>query len=143
MLYLLRSDDAGEPGRLGGKAWALREMGLAGLPIPTWFVVTPAAFYASLTCRQREALEAASDEPGLQEIVQGVVPGADVRQELETALAQLCPDGAPVAVRSSAGDEDGTQQSFAGQLDSFLFVPPPEVPDRVAAVWRSGFGARV
>src|SRR5262249_10446022 len=40
-------------------------------------------------------------------------------------------------------DEDGAQHSFAGQLDSFLFVPPADVPRKVAAVWRSGFGDRV
>ena len=49
-------------------------------------------------------------------------PSAAVAAELADALAELCPDGAPVAVRSSASDEDGAQHSFAGQLDSFLFV---------------------
>src|SRR5213078_1024244 len=51
--------------------------------------------------------------------------------------------GAPVAVRSSASDEDGAQHSFAGQLDSFLFVAAPDVPAKVAAVWRSGFSERL
>src|SRR5207302_1791211 len=48
-----------------------------------------------------------------------------------------------VAVRSSASDEDGVQHSFAGQLDSFLFVPAAEVPEKIAAVWRSGFSDRI
>src|SRR5207244_2511936 len=31
-------------------------------------------------------------------------------------------EGKPIAVRSSATDEDGLDSSFAGQLSSFLFV---------------------
>jgi pyruvate,water dikinase len=46
-------------------------------------------------------------------------------------------------VRSSAGDEDCAQHSFAGQLESFLFVEPAEVPEKVAAVWRSAFSERI
>jgi phosphohistidine swiveling domain-containing protein len=46
-------------------------------------------------------------------------------------------------VRSSASDEDSAQHSFAGQLDSFLFVRPEDVPEKVAAVWRSGFSERI
>ena len=46
-------------------------------------------------------------------------------------------------MRSSASDEDGSEHSFAGQLDSHLKVPPAEVPARVADVWRSGFSERV
>ena len=59
------------------------------------------------------------------------------------ALAELCPDGSPVAVRSSASDEDGVDHSFAGQLESYLFVQPEDVAERVAAVWRSGFSTRL
>jgi pyruvate,water dikinase len=47
------------------------------------------------------------------------------------------------AVRSSALDEDGAEHSFAGQLDSFLFVPPERIPDKVEAVRRSGFSERI
>lgn len=53
------------------------------------------------------------------------------------------PGSALFAVRSSAGDEDGAEHSFAGQLESFLNVPAPEVPARIAAVRQSGFSERV
>ena len=46
-------------------------------------------------------------------------------------------------MRSSASDEDGIQHSFAGQLDSFLFVPPEMVAEKAAAVWRSAFSPRI
>jgi len=51
--------------------------------------------------------------------------------------------GPTEAVRSSALEEDMIQHSFAGQLESFLFVSPSDVPHKVAEVWRSGFSERV
>ncbi|MFI0460352.1 MAG: PEP/pyruvate-binding domain-containing protein, partial [Candidatus Thiodiazotropha endolucinida] len=53
------------------------------------------------------------------------------------------PDGERLAVRSSAVDEDSADHSFAGQLESYLYVPVDQVADRVADVWRSGFSERV
>jgi phosphoenolpyruvate synthase/pyruvate phosphate dikinase len=41
---------------LGGKALALLRMGDANLPVPAWFAISPAAFTASLTTEQLEAL---------------------------------------------------------------------------------------
>ena len=49
----------------------------------------------------------------------------------------------PVAVRSSAREEDGAAHSFAGQFDSFLDVSPHDIAQNVARVWRSAASARV
>jgi pyruvate,water dikinase len=66
---------------------------------------------------------------------------------LATAIIATAREIAPAAtffaVRSSALDEDGAEHSFAGQLDSFLYVPLEHIPEKVAAVWRSGFSERV
>ncbi|HEY1377247.1 MAG TPA: PEP/pyruvate-binding domain-containing protein [Gemmataceae bacterium] len=120
MPLVLRGTDASPDVPLGGKARALAALRDAGLPIPPWVVVLPRA------C-----------DPHRPE------PSPELRAELAAALAELCPAGEPVAVRSSASDEDGAQHSFAGQLDTFLFVPPADVPEKVAAVWRSGFSDRI
>jgi pyruvate,water dikinase len=131
MKYIVHDQEADTAAPLGGKARALAALREADLPIPAWFAVLPQAFSDSLTPEeQRPALA-------------NLHPSADVCAELTSALAVLCPDGAPVAVRSSASDEDGAQHSFAGQLDSFLFVSPDEVPGKVADVWRSGFSDRI
>src|SRR5688572_24870951 len=111
---------AGTPARpeiLGGKAAALARLARAGLSIPDWFVVPPPAGGDSLS--------------------------PDLLRDLDAAYAKMCRDGAPVAVRSSASDEDGADHSFAGQLESFLFVPPAEVAQRVRDVWKSGTSERV
>jgi pyruvate,water dikinase len=143
--YVLWTEQTGASGDLGGKARALADLEQAQLPIPAWFVLTPAAFYASLTTLQRQPIEQ-GDLRTAATVIRGEIRlDPDVQHALSSALAELCPDGEPVAVRSSAGDEDGSLHSFAGQFDSFLFVPGSveAVAERVASVWRSAFSQRV
>jgi phosphohistidine swiveling domain-containing protein len=132
-MFVIPDHEADLSGSLGGKARALAALRAADLPIPPWFVVPPAAFDASLPPEQPRDPTALAD----------LQPSLAVQLELKQALAELCPHGQAVAVRSSASDEDGPQHSFAGQLESFLFVPPGEVAARVADVWRSGFSERI
>jgi pyruvate,water dikinase len=140
MPYVLRGHEADVSAPLGGKARALAALRDADLPIPPWIVLIPDAFIASLTPAQRTALDAAAD---LRALVADVAASAEVRDELQAAVAELCPGGEPVAVRSSASDEDGPEHSFAGQLDSFLFVSSDDAAARAADVWRSAFGERI
>lgn len=141
MSYILTTDSSVRD-RMGGKAGALAALAGAYLPIPPWFVVSSDAFQESNPGDLGPMLEC-GDNKLLQEALELLVPGDDLCCEIAAALTRLCPHGELVAVRSSALDEDGGEHSFAGQLDSFLFVPPADVPDRIAAVWRSGFNDRV
>ncbi|HEY9640475.1 MAG TPA: PEP/pyruvate-binding domain-containing protein [Coleofasciculaceae cyanobacterium] len=119
MTHIFYPQDLGKPqAQLGGKARTLATLAAFNLPIPAWFVLAPAA---ELALDLSESLQA----------------------ELAAALSTLCPAGELVAVRSSALDEDGSQQSFAGQLDSFLNVPLAEVVEKVVAVRQSGFSDRL
>jgi pyruvate,water dikinase len=118
MNLVIRSSEDARPDDLGAKGWSLASAERAGIPVPPWFAVSPHACSGDLAI-----------SPALA-------------AELRAALAQLCPRGERVAVRSSAVDEDGEQLSFAGQLESYLFVAPEEVADRVADVWRSAFAPR-
>ena len=130
MRYVIQPDDEVSTDRLGGKARALHALNKSGLLIPAWFALAPEAFYASTDLAQFLAA------PGQTKLA------PQVQAELSAALACLCPNNEPVAVRSSALDEDGEQHSFAGQLDSFLLVAPQEVAGKVVAVWRSAFNER-
>ena len=87
-------------------------------------------------------MRARSDEEVVA-VVARVKPAPEVTTELVEAFARLCPDGRLAAVRSSAADEDSAERSFAGQLETFLFVTGDDLADRVAAVWRSGFSSRI
>src|SRR5262245_8068068 len=143
MKYVIRGCEAEIDAPLGGKARALAALRLADLSIPAWFAVRPEAFHDSRSAEHQHALEQARDDATLRAIVDPLEPSAEVCAEIGKAVADLCHDGALLAVRSSALDEDGAQHSFAGQLDSFLFVAAADVPAKVAAVWRSGFGERL
>jgi phosphohistidine swiveling domain-containing protein len=126
--WILLGDAALDEHGFGGKAGALRTLGLHGLPIPAWFAIDPQAWHA---CRSGVADE------------RTVMADAAMAQAWILAATTLVgPDGL-LAVRSSASDEDGGEHSFAGQLDSFLAVQPQEVPVMVAAVWRSAFSERI
>lgn len=131
---------------LGGKAGALAALYEANMPIPPWFVVSPAAFRASLADAQQADFTAAcstADLPAIATILAAVQLNASIREEIERAVSTLCPAGEYVAVRSSALDEDGARRSFAGQLESFLFVSPEQAAEKIVEVWRSGFSERV
>ena len=142
MRFIVDAGDAAPDAPVGGKARALAELLRAGFAIPRWFVVTPDAFWASLSERDRERFPVAS-EAELTAIVQRVQPIVDVANRIEAAVRSLAPDGRRLAVRSSASDEDGAQHSFAGQLESFLNVAHRDVAATIAAVWRSGFSERI
>ena len=110
--------ECSDPRLVGGKAASLAALCAAGLPdgdVPPWFVITP---------------EAASHPE-------------ELAPELADALATLAPNGEPVAVRSSAVGEDGAEDSYAGQLESHLFVSHQDVEARVGNVWGSASAERV
>jgi len=142
---LVTPSEASDTAPIGGKARALAALHEGDLPVPDWVVLTPAACRESLTDAQRRRLEKG---PPLDGALNDLTPSSAVRHALSDAVDALFDDETPpddrrVAVRSSAPDEDAAAHSFAGQLESFLFVPPAEVPARVADVWRSAFRASV
>ena len=130
---------------VGGKAKALASLAQARLPIPGWFVLLPAAFDLSLGNAEQRLLSGAGYESGqaVANLLAGLSLSPEVANEVLAAYKALCPDGAPVAVRSSAADEDSAALSFAGQLESYLFVTPDRLLQRVVDVWRSGFSERI
>lgn len=106
--------DRARPEQLGGKGAALQALGM-DFPIPDWFaVVAPPELDAEA----------------------GEVVG------LAAALERLDGGRGPYAVRSSAGDEDGSVHSFAGQLETYLNVSADQVAERVRSVWASALSER-
>jgi pyruvate,water dikinase len=127
----------------GGKARALAGAERAGLPVPPWFVVSSLALENSLELDRRAAPGGSIDAAGTPRTLDTIALSDSVADELQQAVARLAPHGEWLAVRSSASDEDGELHSFAGQLESYLNVPPRDVADRVKDVWRSGFTERI
>jgi len=133
-----------EPGSpVGGKARALAAMTQAALPVPAWFVVLPDAFNASLPGGADRRLAAASSAADAQAVLRDVRLLPEIVVQVMPAARSLGADVATFAVRSSALEEDSARFSFAGQFDSFLFVPLALLPDRIVDVWRSAFSDRL
>src|SRR3954468_16735894 len=97
--------EATEDSRFGAKATGLGAAARAGLPIPPGIALSGS-------------------------FVDAVAEGNELAIELLVTAAQ--PLAAPLAVRSSAADEDGADASFAGQHLTLLNVP--SVADLNAAV---------
>jgi len=99
---------------VGGKAAALAALQNNNIAIPPWFALS--------TNDSSETLSQA---------------------EIAAALKTIAPNGEPVAVRSSAIDEDSSEHSFAGQFATFLNVPHAEVIEKIAAVRQSACSQHV
>lgn len=119
----------------GGKAGALAELARSGFTVPDAVVLLPAALegWSAWEAEGTFAEKAAriKTEPFPSELL----------EELMQAVEGL---GAPrVAVRSSGLDEDGAEQSFAGQHHTSLDVEvsPEPILEAVRACWASAFSA--
>ncbi|WP_428240304.1 PEP/pyruvate-binding domain-containing protein [Gynuella sp.] len=120
----------------GGKAAALAHLAEAGLPIPKWIVIDPRACLDSLGVDPAIITDAGVLRRNLH-------LSDEFSRQLQQALERLATAGDRLAVRSSAVDEDGAGHSFAGQLESYLYVPVEQVAERIVDVWCSGFSERV
>ena len=104
---------------MGGKATALAKIGMAIDNIPDWFVVT----YKGFDIENRIIINEAQNE---------------IREKLN----QFSED-TYFAVRSSAGNEDSKENSFAGQFDTFLYIKKNNVMDKIKEVYMSAFSERI
>ena len=137
---------------VGGKGGSLGELTQAGIDVPPGFVVTVAAFEQFLEKLEvkepiRPLVEALDpqdlgaatklSEQLRARVMEEAMP-AEVQDALKSAHAQLCEDGQPVAVRSSATTEDAEDASFAGLQDTFLWVlNADDMIERVRECWAS------
>ena len=150
--------DAPSLALLGGKARSLYELGrLDGARVPEWFAISADVFRDAVArAGIADAIAAAlADLAAAGPKGNAVGVCVDV---LEPLLAKLAPTDAQidaitaayaklgaefVAVRSSALDEDGTERSFAGCLDTSLFVRgADDVMNAVVNCWCSAFSER-
>jgi pyruvate,water dikinase len=104
-------EEAHDESLFGSKAVGLGEAARAGLPIPAGAALAGAVVEA--------------------------VAGGDA-QAMSAVAEAVRPLDSPLAVRSSAVDEDGAEASFAGQHLTLLNVPGVDaVPDALREIWWS------
>jgi pyruvate,water dikinase len=108
---LVPLDEARDESLFGSKAVGLGEAARGGLPIPPGFALAGS-------------------------VVEAVASGDD--QAIKRVADTVRPLGGPLAVRSSAADEDGAEASFAGQHLTLLNVPSAEkLSDALREIWWS------
>ncbi len=150
----------GDSRAFGGKSATLGELIAAQIPVAPGFALSTDAFHAFVREAGLDGMIAAElsrVSPGDVDSVvaashaigeamrSGPVPEL-VRDEIARAYAELADEAGmpapPVAVRSSALGEDGEDATFAGQLESYLWIRGAEhVGDAVRDCWVSLFGA--
>jgi pyruvate,water dikinase len=120
---------------VGSKAATLARLAKAGFEVPDGVVLTTAA---SRLAAEQAGIGGESD---LSDVLQTALPEA-IRRVLRQVAEQL--DGAALAVRSSAVEEDRPASSFAGQYETVLGVRgADELADAVRRCWGSAHSERV
>jgi pyruvate,water dikinase len=141
----------------GGKASNLWRLQDAGLPVPAWFCITADVFHRALGPIAHDIDSLLAEFQGIdssnlsaQRLVAKRIAerlkrsrlGPNDVAELYRRFDSLFISGALVAVRSSAIGEDSAKDSFAGQMDTYLFVPREALVERVLACFASAFSER-
>ncbi len=138
----------------GGKGASLGEMTRARIPVPGGFVVLTTAFEEFL--KKNKLSQKITDElkkvnlnkPETVEkiskniqslILQAKIP-KNIQDEIKKEFKEL--NAKFVAVRSSATAEDGQEDAWAGQLDSFLNTTEKNLLKNVKKCWASLFTPR-
>jgi pyruvate,water dikinase len=137
---------------MGGKAANLYRLSKLGVPVSEWFCVSSKVCSEVFAKQQRvvERILTAIDFENPASVRQSsdairgliertTIPDA-VRRDVERELDRM--GATHYAIRSSGLSEDSAAGSYAGQFDTFLYVPRADVLDRIKSCWASAFAAR-
>ncbi len=138
----------------GGKGASLGEMTQAGIPVPPGFVILSTTFDEFIKeSKLNEEIDAIIDEVNHKEIssveyasekIQTLIKNATmpkvIAEDIIVNFTAL--DAEFVAVRSSATAEDGAENAWAGQLDSYLNTKEDNLLLKVQHCWASLFTPR-
>ena len=120
---------------VGGKSANLGELINAGLPVPDGFAITAIAYkklvldtnlkteigniLLNIDLNDFNSMDLASQQ--IRQLIENITLPEDLKSEILSFYNSLG-DDIEVAVRSSATAEDLPSASFAGQMDSFLYI---------------------
>jgi len=151
--YKTRLEEVNEC-EVGGKGWNLFRLLHFGFPLPPWFVVSSSVFnevireqrgsiekiLCSMDFTNQNSLDIASSL--ISEIISNSEVTSQFPQELFLTIEKIFSQNKLLSVRSSVIGEDSSENSFAGQMDSFLNVHPSDIIDAIKKVWASAFSSR-
>lgn len=136
---------------MGGKGQNLFLMEGQGVTVPSWCCVPSDVYTENFESIKSEVLDILKevDLTNLEKIktisleIENLFLKLEVKKELLNALKSKFDGVKYFAVRSSAVGEDGLDNSFAGQLSTYLFVKPESIAEKIKKCWASGFSERV
>ncbi|RYZ87510.1 MAG: hypothetical protein EOP04_11535, partial [Proteobacteria bacterium] len=141
--------------QMGGKAKNLHFLSRHGIAVPRWFCLSVAGFEAFIATYQTTISKIISsiDFNSYQSIqnaaetiqkffVDAPFP-AGLREAIQQTLVADLKGAKFMSVRSSALSEDSGKDSFAGQMDTFLYVSEADLEKHIRLCWASAFGAKV
>ena len=150
-LDAVRRSDAAS---VGGKAAVLGTLKAEGFPVPPGLCLTTDAFVLALAPYRDQIAHAIQDRDlrdpaqandaadAIDALLGSLAVPEPVVEALRVGLPNVASDDAPVAVRSSATDEDGSEVSFAGQYETVPGVRgEAAIIAAVSTCWRSRFSA--
>jgi len=140
--------------KAGGKGASLGEMTQASIPVPGGFVITTNVFEAflaetDLTQEIRKALDDVNHEDvnsvndaseAIRELILHKEISHGLATQIQAAFSELNTEF--VAVRSSATAEDGTDASWAGELETYLNTTSETLLENIKKCWASLFTPR-
>jgi len=143
-----------DPYIVGGKGWNLFHLLRFGFPVPPWLVVPSNVFEEVIGERRRAIHNAltAIDFTDQQSVLQASTRisdlivnseiGREFLEDLLVSLEAMFGQEALFSIRSSVVGEDSGENSFAGQMDSFLNVHLARMTESIKKVWASAFSSR-
>ena len=137
---------------MGGKAANLYRLTKLGVPVPEWFCVS-SEVCSDVFAKQQRIVErnltaidfenpasVRQSSDAIRVLIERTTIPDAVRRDVERELDRM--GATHYAIRSSGLSEDSAAESYAGQFDTFLYVPRADVLDRIKSCWASAFAAR-
>ena len=124
---------------IGGKAKNLFHLKELGMNVPKWMVIPQ----ESLLTLIPDNLITKKDNKQITEYIENLWLGEAFHIEVKNYFNFSENPNLYFAVRSSAIDEDGSEFSFAGQFESYLYVTYADLEEKIKQVWCSAFSERV
>ncbi|PCK07438.1 MAG: hypothetical protein COA42_14285 [Alteromonadaceae bacterium] len=136
---------------LGGKAKNLCEMTQQGFPVPNFFCVSTHAFshwigQKNIAELENLVLDLNPQSPKtinrIQRLLSELPFNTEIKEEIYAAFDEMFEPGSLISVRSSGIGEDSSNDSFAGQMDTYLNVNRDTLIFRIIQCFCSAFSTQ-
>ena len=117
--------------QIGGKAYNLAHLSNISVNVPKWFALTSICFDDFIYEHREEYFKlldnySEANRKKIIKLIEATDFTDDTKKKVLAQIAKTFDKKDLLSVRSSATDEDGKKHSFAGMLESYLYVKQSE-----------------